>query len=132
LGWGLVLLDGISASAIAGLFGLNRGDDYGTAEPEEPELLALVTPGRPSTSPRLLNRLTAGSIDAQWSGRANALSPEHRVERPVIDEVAQATRRSASVPITEDFSRFPTEQELLRMPVRNGLLSPVLASLGPR
>ncbi len=30
----LVLLDGISASAIAGLFGLTRGDDYGTAERE--------------------------------------------------------------------------------------------------
>src|ERR1017187_1435301 len=39
LGWGLVLLDGISHSAIAGLFGLSRGDDYGMAEREEPELL---------------------------------------------------------------------------------------------
>ena len=47
----LVLLDGISDRAIAGLFGLSRGDDYGTAEREEPELLALVTPGLPSTSP---------------------------------------------------------------------------------
>ena len=44
LGWGLVLLDGISDSAIADLLGLSRGDDYGTAEREEPELLALVTP----------------------------------------------------------------------------------------
>ena len=51
LGWGLVLLGGISDRAIAGLFGLSRGDDYGTAEREEPELLALVTPGLPSTSP---------------------------------------------------------------------------------
>src|ERR1700687_115332 len=47
LGWGLVLLDGISDSAVADLFGLSRGEDYGTAEREEPELAALVTPGLP-------------------------------------------------------------------------------------
>jgi hypothetical protein len=35
------------------------------------------------------------------------LSPEHRVEWPAIDEVAQATWRSEGAPITEDFSRFP-------------------------
>lgn len=132
LGWGLVLLDGVSDSVIAGLFGLSRGDDYGTAEREEPELLALVTPGLPSTSPRLLNGLAAGSVGAQWCGRANTLSPEHGVEWPVIDEVAQATRRSASAPITEDFSGFPTEEELFGIPVRHGLLTAEKAILGRR
>jgi SagB-type dehydrogenase family enzyme len=132
LGRGMVLLDGISHSAIAGLFGLSRGDDYGAAEREEPELLALVTPGRPLTSPQLLNGLTAGSIGAQWCGLANTLSPEHTVEWPVIDEVAQATRRSGSAPITEDFSRFPTEEELFGTPVRHGLLTAEKAILGRR
>jgi SagB-type dehydrogenase family enzyme len=132
LGWGLVLLDGISDKAIAGLFGLSRGDDYGTAEREEPELLALVTPGLPSTSPRLLNGLTAGSIGAHWCGRANTLSPEHSVDWPVIDEVAQATRRSASAPITEDFSGFPTYEELFAIPVRQGRLTAEKAILGRR
>jgi SagB-type dehydrogenase family enzyme len=131
LGWGLVLLDGISDSAIAGLLGLSRGDDYGTAEREEAELLALVTPRLRSTSPRLRNGLTAGSIGAQWCGRANTLSPEG-VEWPVIDEVAQATRRFGSAPITEDFSEFPTEEELLGIPVRNGLLTAEKAILGRR
>ncbi len=131
LGWGLVLLDGISDRAIAGLFGLSRGDDYGTAEREEPELLALVTPGLPSTSPRLLS-LRAGSIGAQWRGGANALSPEHSVDWPVIDEVAQATRRSGSAPITEDFSGFPTYEELFGIPVRQGLLTAEKAILGRR
>jgi len=132
LGWGLVLLDGISDRAIAGLFGLSRGDDYGTAEREEPELLALVTPGLPSTSPRLLNRLTAGSIGAQWCGGVNTLSPEHSVDWPVIDEVAQATRRSGSAPITEDFSGFPMYEELFGTPVRQGLLTAEKAILGRR
>jgi SagB-type dehydrogenase family enzyme len=132
LGWGLVLLDGISNSAIADLFGLSRAEDYGTAEREEPELLALVTPALALTSTQLLNGQTAGSIGAQWCGRANTLSPAHSVEWPVIDKVAQATRGSGSAPITEDFSRFPTEEELFGIPVRRGLLTAEKAILGRR
>jgi hypothetical protein len=103
-----------------------------TAEREEPELLALVTPGLPLASAPLLNELTADSIGAQWCGRANTLSPKHGVEWPVIDEVAQATRRSESAPITEDFSRFPTEEQLFGIPVRHGLLTAETAILGRR
>ena len=132
LGWGLVLLDGISDKAMAALYGLSRDDDYGTAEREEPELLALVTPALPSASPRLLNGLTAGAIGAQWRGRANTLSPARSIDWPVIDEVAQATRRSASAPITEDFSGFPTCTELCGIPVRQGLLTAEKAILGRR
>ena len=132
LGWGLVLLDGISTRAIAGLFGLNRGDDYGTAEREEPELLALVTSGLPSTSPRLLNGLAAGSIGARWCGSANTLSLEHSARWPVIDEVAQATRRTESAPIPEEFSGFPTQAELFGIPVGHGLLTAEKAILGRR
>jgi hypothetical protein len=51
----LVLLDRIGNSAIADLFGLGRVDDDGTAEREEPELLALVTPGPPLTSAQRLS-----------------------------------------------------------------------------
>jgi SagB-type dehydrogenase family enzyme len=132
LGWGLVLLDGMSSKAIAALFGLSRGDDYGAAEREEPELLALVTPGLPSTSPRLLSGLMAGSNAAQWCGEANTLSPTRSVDWPVIDEVAQATRRSASAPITEDFSGFPAYEELIDTPVRQGRLTAEKAILSRR
>jgi SagB-type dehydrogenase family enzyme len=132
LGWGLVLLDGISDSAIAGLFGLSRSDDYGTAEREEPEFLALVTPVVPSTAPHRLNGLTADSLGAQWRGTANTLSPGHGIEWPVIDQVAQAARRSASAPITEDFSRFPMEEELFGIPVRHGRLTAEQVILGRR
>jgi SagB-type dehydrogenase family enzyme len=132
LGWGLVLLDGISDSAIAGLFGLSRSGDYGTAEREEPEFLALVTPVVPSTAPHRLNGLTADSLGAQWRGRANTLSPGHSIQWPVIDQVAQAARRSASAPITEDFSRFPMEEELFGIPVRHGRLTAEQVILGRR
>jgi SagB-type dehydrogenase family enzyme len=132
LGWGLVHLDEISDSTVADLFGLSRSEDYATAEREEPELLALVTTDSPLTSAQLPNELTAGSIAARWCGRANTLSPAHSAEWPVIDEVAHATRRSASVPITEDFSRFPTEEQLFGIPVRHGLLTAERAILGRR
>jgi SagB-type dehydrogenase family enzyme len=132
LGWGLVLLDGIGHSAIAGLLGLSRAEDFGAAEREEPELLAWVTPHLPCASAQLLPGQWAGNLGVQWCGRANMLSPEHRVEWPVIDEVAQATRRSESAPITEDFSRFPTEEQLFGTPVRQGLLAAETAILGRR
>lgn len=48
-----MLLDGISDRAMAGLHGLSRGEDYGTVEREEPELLALVTQRLPSCPPGL-------------------------------------------------------------------------------
>lgn len=38
---------------MAGLHGLSRGEDYGTVEREEPELLALVTQRLPSCPPGL-------------------------------------------------------------------------------
>ena len=132
LGWGLVLLDGISDSAIAGLFGLSRGDDYGTAEREEPEFLALVTPELPPRAPHRLNGLTADSLGAQWRGRANTLSPGHNSDWPVIDQVARAARHSTSAPITEDFTRFPTEQELFGIPVRHSVLTAERVILGRR
>jgi SagB-type dehydrogenase family enzyme len=132
LGWGLVPLDGIGNSAIACLFGLSRDEDFGTAEREEPELLAWVTPHLPFVSAQLLHEHWAGNFGAQWRGRANILSPEHRVEWPVIDEVAQATRRPESAPITEDFSRFPTQEQLFGTPVCQGLLAAETAILGRR
>jgi SagB-type dehydrogenase family enzyme len=132
LGWGLVLLDGISDSCITGLLGLNPEDGCETAEAEEPELLALVTSGHPLTPLKLVNELRAGASDTRWFGRPNRLSPEHRAEWPVIDAVAQATRRSARAPITEDFSRFPTKEDLFGVSIRHGLLTAEKAILGRR
>ena len=77
----------------------------------------------------LLPRHGAGVF---WQGSANTLSPEHSVEWPVIDEVARATRRCESSPIQEDFSGFPSEEELFGTPVRQGLLTAEKAILGRR
>ncbi len=130
LGWRLMLLDGISDSVIAGLLGLSRSRDFAAAEPEEPELLALVTPGPPTR--HLSSGLTTGNIGARWRGKANTLSPKHGVAWPAIDEVARATRRPGSAPITEDFRRFPTEEELFGTPLRHGRTTAEKAILGRR
>ena len=133
LGWRLVLLDGVADVTIARLIGLSRSKDFGEAEREEPELLALIVPELSSSAvPRRLNEATVDGGGLLWQGTANILSPEHGVEWPVIDEVERATRRCQSASITEDFSKFPTEEELFGTPVREGLLTAEKAILGRR
>ena len=132
LGWKLVLLDGVGDAAVSQLLGLGRNEDFGEAEREEAEVLALIAPDLPSTVPRYLNGVTADSGDVRWRGRANTLSPAHSAEWSVIDEVARATRRSGNVSITDNFSRFQTEDDLFGTPVREGLLSAEKAILGRR
>jgi SagB-type dehydrogenase family enzyme len=132
LGWRLVLLDGVSDGTLSSLLGLDRDEDFATAEREEAELLALIAPD--FSAPLLTDSppLTANGRGVLWHGRANALSPEHIVEWPVIDEVVQATRRCERSSIKEDFSGFPSEDQLFGTPVRQGLLSAEKAILGRR
>ena len=132
LGWRLVLLDGVGDGVVSRILGLDRDEDFRDAEREEPELIALITPELSRTVPRDLNGVTTDSAGMRWQGGANTLSPEHSIEWPVIDEVAQATRRSGNVSITDDFSRFPTDDDLFGTPVRQGLLSAERAILGRR
>ncbi|NMM13261.1 MAG: SagB/ThcOx family dehydrogenase [Rhodoferax sp.] len=132
LGWRLVLQGGVSDGTIASLLGLDRDEDFTEAEREEAELLVLITPDFSMPLATDLKPLTAQSSGLLWQGRANTLSPVHSVEWPVIDEVAQATRRCESAPITEDFSGFPSEEELFGTPVRQGLLTVEQAILGRR
>ena len=92
LGWRLALLPRWSHAQMAALLGTARDADYGDAEREEPECVAVVTATDPSP---WLDRDPAPIVDAathgDWRGTANQLSPE-RVEWPVIEEVARATR----------------------------------------
>lgn len=131
LGWRLRLLDGMSDGFISDLLGLGRGEDYGDAEREAPELLAIVAL---DPAPAFLPRLNEYPVakGAQWRGRANRLSVAHVVDWPVIGEVARATQRPGSAPISETFPAFPTEEELFDSPVREGRLTAEKAILGRR
>jgi SagB-type dehydrogenase family enzyme len=94
LGWRLALLSDWSDAQMAALLGLDRDQDYGDAERDEPECIALVSalPGfgiRDSgLDPEIL---VAAARAGSWSGHANPLSADH-VTWPIIDEVAVATR----------------------------------------
>ena len=132
LGWRLALQDGVGNSTLASLLGLDRDEDFATAEREEAELLVVIAADFSAALPTHSKPLSAHGAGVLWQGRANALSPEHGVEWPVIDQVAQATRRCESSPIEEDFSGFPSEVELFGTPVRQGRLSAEKAILGRR
>ena len=132
LGWKLVLLEGVGDDTVSDLLGLARHDDFGEAEREEPELLALVAPEGSLAFPRSLNEAMVDGAGVLWRGQANTLSPEHGVEWPVIDEVARATRRPSNMSVGEDLSGFPREEELFGTPVRQGLLTVEQAILGRR
>ncbi len=92
LGWRLTLLPGWTDEDIAALLGVDRDADFAGAEREEPECIAAVTPDdlRPwlDADP---GPLVAAARAAEWIGQANPLSPS-RVEWPIIDQVASATR----------------------------------------
>ena len=96
LGWQLTLLPQWSGEQIAAVLGLDRDADFGTAEREEAECIALVTAGdvgpwRDDDPAPFVTAARHGT----WQGRANALS-SHHVDWPIIDEVAAATRYSGA------------------------------------
>ena len=92
LGWRLALLPRWSDAQIAALLGLDRDADYGDAEREEPECVAVAAAGDPrpwidGDPSTLAGAAAAGS----WCGAANRLS-DRRVDWPIVDEVSAATR----------------------------------------
>ena len=95
LGWKMQLLPRWSDDQIATLLGVARDQDYGPAEREEVECIAVVTPGDPAA---LAGEDPAGLVEAAtkgtWHGKANQLSADH-ADWPLIDQVATATRYPA-------------------------------------
>lgn len=117
LGWQLTLVASASDDAIASLLGLDRLQDFGEAELEEPDLLAVVhTNGTrnlgASGLPLKLPSVAELEAGLSWLGKANTLSPEHVADWPVIDAVSDATRRPHGVRICEPPSAFPQREEL--------------------
>jgi SagB-type dehydrogenase family enzyme len=133
LGWRLFLLDRTDPAFTARLLGLDRDHDYAGAEREHPELLAVVVRDQ-GTAIReicLSPVMFEGVAASRWYGNANALSPEHGVDWPVIEQVAAATA-SPTAARDEDFSGFPSEDELFAPLVRSGASTAEKVILGRR
>ena len=133
LGWKLRLLDRVGSAAVSQLLGLDREADYDGAEREHPELVALVVRDRRARDRVLYlsNELISQVSSSRWYGTANALSPKHSIDWPVIDEVARATTNSG-IAADEEFSGFPSEEELFAEPIRSGAFTAEKVILGRR
>jgi SagB-type dehydrogenase family enzyme len=133
LGWSMVLLDGTGQQTVATLLGTNRLEDYGEAEPEHPDCLAVMWPiqdvRRDASIPLFLDPAAVEELStgAQWHGKANCLSRDKPVPWEIIDEAAAAswkdTRERDSVVVafgeiivplseTSDASRFTNDGTL--------------------
>ena len=100
LGWKVRLLDNCGDAEIGALLGLDRPEDYGHAEREQPDLILQVTTGHSDTDaitianpPSELRALADAARHGQWHGHANVLTRNKLDHWPVIDEVADACRK---------------------------------------
>jgi SagB-type dehydrogenase family enzyme len=100
LGWTAHMLDDVSSDTLAAILGLDRDDDFGGAEREDPELfVTLSADGAPKKPPVICG--------GAWSGRANRLDPHPLYRWPVIHAVAKATRGGAPGEGAGSFSAPP-------------------------
>jgi SagB-type dehydrogenase family enzyme len=109
LGWNMALLDGLSQNTTSMLLGTNRTDDFGEAEPEHPDCLAVIWPledvrrealgvrGRQGEIPLFLDPNVVKKLaECTWHGKANCLSREHGVHWDIIEEVAEASWKTGA------------------------------------
>ncbi len=131
LGWSLRLLDRNDGSAR--LLGVDRDLDYGSAEREDLEFLAVVSPapGGEGGKTVLPNEALAQIAGGEWTGAANALSPAHGLDWDAIEEAASATEGFFSAD-PEDLSGFPPESGLSETPARSGSPTAEKVILGRR
>ncbi len=105
VGWHLRLLPEWSHDEVSALAGLDRGQDFMEAEPEEPGCaLALTRDGQIGDGFRGRRKPLVDAVRrGRWSGRASQLSEDH-VQWTFIDEVVRATRDPGrpAVPADED------------------------------
>ena len=104
LGWTMALLDGTEQNTVAMLLGTDRKEDFGEAEPEHPDCLAVIWPSENvereasflkhehSEMPLFVDSTIVKDLAAgSWHGEANRLSREHGVHWDIIDEAAEAS-----------------------------------------
>ncbi|MDD3798182.1 MAG: nitroreductase family protein [Novosphingobium sp.] len=91
LGWRAHPVPGICSGAIGQLLGLDRAQDFGRAEREEPEVLLHIETAPEHGSP---DNIPAPEFagEASWSGIANLLDPHPMYRWPVIEAAADASR----------------------------------------
>jgi SagB-type dehydrogenase family enzyme len=107
LGWNLALLDGTDQATLVSLLGLDRDADFSGAEREHPDCAAVLWPaGDQATVPLWLDPDSVQALSGgSWHGRANRLSREVPVPWEIIEDVAEATRKTGREHHTATFPR---------------------------
>jgi SagB-type dehydrogenase family enzyme len=99
LGWSAVLLDHLGDAAVASLLGVDHTPSYASVKPpdrEHPDGILLIST-RPTIDELPTELSLVGHVQANWTGEANPLSPDH-VAWPVIEHVAAATWKPVTRP----------------------------------
>ncbi|MCG6966016.1 MAG: SagB/ThcOx family dehydrogenase [Chromatiaceae bacterium] len=93
-GWTLMVDTAAGDDEVAACLGLDRRDDFGEAEPEHPDLLALF--GVHGFRPAVPAWTTVAEALGAWTGRANRLSTG-RVGWPQIDQLLPAIHKPRTI-----------------------------------
>ena len=106
LGWRMLLLDGLADDTVAAMLGVDRTEDFGGAEREHPDCLAVVWPddqafGLPTgNSISLPLSLAADAVRDMtrhiWHGKANRLSRDDPVQWEILNQVEVASWKSSA------------------------------------
>jgi SagB-type dehydrogenase family enzyme len=128
LGWNMALLDGVEQCTLGKLLGTDRKEDFGEAEREHPDCLAVIWPSEGVKPEQIyiqlfvdlnaVNDLVAGL----WHGKANRLSGEHGVQWDIIDETAEASWKHSSGQDLVECSQ-PLQSKIVPMTSHAGLLA---------
>ncbi len=118
LGWNLALLDGTDQATLASLLGVNRDADFADAEREHPDCVAVLWPaGDAAAVPLWLDPSSVQTLsNGRWHGRANRLSPDAPVQWEIIDDVAEATRKTSLERQSAAFPRHVPARALSGVP----------------
>jgi SagB-type dehydrogenase family enzyme len=115
LGWNMVVLSHTSDETIEQFLGLHRKQDFQPSECEYPELLAAVWPKNiaPPLNMNLAFEKPSDQVllSGEWHGTANRLSKDDPVHWEIIDEVAEASWKSAQESGIMSFSSSPATQK---------------------
>lgn len=99
LGWRAQVVPGIDSAGIGQLLGLDRAEDFGRAEREEPEVLLYIETA-PENGGSDSVPIPGFADDPCWTGIANLLDPRPMYRWPVTDAVAQVSPgRIAPLPL---------------------------------
>lgn len=95
LGWQVQAETAWSDAEVGELLGVNRESDFSGAETEHPDVLLRLSHPRRDKADNMGNPdiLLRAVRNGRWRGHANALSPRHGQEWPVIEAVAAACNK---------------------------------------